>query len=83
MQWKGLVEEPAMAIYRLLKEASFGPDELNQLGAAYERTLEALGLTDRNDPMTELVARKLLAIHQAGVCDPVGLSQQAIKELSH
>jgi hypothetical protein len=72
-----------MAIYGLLKKSSFGPEELNTLGAAYERTLEALGLTDRNDPMTELVARKLLAIHETGVCDPVGLSQQAIKELAH
>jgi hypothetical protein len=72
-----------MAIYRLLKESSFGPEELSKLGAAYERTLEALGLTDRKDPMTELVARKLLAIHRTGVCDPVGLSQRAIQELVH
>jgi hypothetical protein len=72
-----------MAIYRLLQQSAFGPEELSKLGAAYERTLEALGLTDRNDPMTEMVARKLLAIHEAGVCDAVGLSQRAVQELAH
>jgi hypothetical protein len=75
--------ECAMAMYRLLQHSAFGPEDLNRLGAAYERTLEALGLTDRNDPMTELVARKLLAIHETGVLDPVGLSQRAVQELAH
>ncbi len=73
-----------MVIYRLLpKNASFGPEELSKLGAAYEQKLEALGLTDRNDPMTELVARKLLAIHETGVREPDGLSQRAVEELAH
>ncbi len=72
-----------MAIYRLMQSSSFGPEELSKLGAAYERTLEALGLTDRNDPMTELVARKLLAIHETGVSDPVGLSKRVVQELVH
>jgi hypothetical protein len=75
--------ESAMAMYRLLQHSAFGPEDLNRLGAAYERTLEALGLTDRNDPMTELVAKKLLAIHETGVLDPVGLSQRAVQELAH
>jgi hypothetical protein len=72
-----------MAAYRLLQSSTLGPEELSKLGAAYERTLEALGLTDRSDPMTELVARKLLAIHQTGISDPVGLSRQAVQELAH
>ena len=71
-----------MAIYRLLQNASFGPEELTKLGAAYERTLEALGLTDRSDPMTELVARKVIAIHQTGVRDPVRLSELAVDALA-
>ncbi len=72
-----------MAMYRFMQSSSFGPEELSKLGAAYERTLEALGLTDRNDPMTELVARKLLAIHETGVSDPVGLSKRVVQELVH
>ncbi len=71
-----------MTIYRLLQNSPLGPDELSKLGAAYDRTLQALGLADRNDPMTELVARKVLAIHQTGVCDPVRLSKLAVEDLA-
>jgi hypothetical protein len=71
-----------MAIYRLLPNSPLGPDELSRLGAAYERTLEALGLNDRNDLFTELVAKKLLALHQTGICDPARLSAIAVEDLA-
>lgn len=71
-----------MAIFQLPKDLPLGPDELTKLGAAYERTLEALGLSDRNDPFTELVAKKLLALHQAGICDPIRLSAIAVEDLA-
>ena len=72
-----------MAVYRLLQNTSLlGPEELNRLGAAYERTLEALGLTDRTDPVTELVAKKLLALHETGICDPGRLSAIAVEDLA-
>jgi len=35
--------------------------------AAYEQALIALGIEDRNDPMTELVAKKVFEIRQMGV----------------
>jgi hypothetical protein len=71
----------AMAIYRLLQNSPLGPEEINQLVSAYERTLEALGLKDRHDPVTELVAKKLFAIRQTGVQDPVDLSNLAVEAL--
>jgi hypothetical protein len=67
----------------MLQNSLLGPDELRHLGTAYERTLEALGLTDRNDPITELVARKLLMLHQTGVSDPTRLSALAVEDLAH
>jgi hypothetical protein len=79
---RGRKGQSAMTIYPVLQDTSFGPEELSTLGTAYERTLAALGLTDRQDPMTELVARKLLAIHQNGVCDPVRLSKLAVDALA-
>jgi hypothetical protein len=72
-----------MAIYQLLQNSGlFEPEELDRLGAAYERTLEALGLADRNDPVTELIAKKLLAIHQSGISDPARLSAIAVEDLA-
>lgn len=70
-----------MAIYRILQNTPFGPDEITRLVTAYEQTLKALGLTDRNDPITELVARKIIEISQTGVRDPQLLARRAIEDL--
>jgi hypothetical protein len=47
-----------MAIYRLLKNRAFGPDEIKVLTTAYEDALRALRLTNRADPATEIIAKK-------------------------
>jgi hypothetical protein len=70
-----------MAIYRILQNSPFGPDEIARLVTAYEETLKALGLKNRNDPITELVARKIIEIGQTGVRDPLQLAKLAIKDL--
>jgi hypothetical protein len=70
-----------MAIYRLLQNSPLGPEEISVLADAYERTLRALGLVDRNDPVTEMVAKKIIEIGQRGVREPKRLSDLAVKEL--
>lgn len=70
-----------MAIHRLLQGSSLGMDELEQIAAAYERTLRALSLKDRNDPITEMIARKIIQIADSGLRDPAEVSARAIKEL--
>jgi len=68
-----------MAIYRLLQNSPLGPEEIAVLTDAYERTLRKLRLVDRNDPLTEIVARKIIELGQRGVRDQ--LMELAIKEL--
>jgi hypothetical protein len=70
-----------MAIYRLLQNTAFGPDDIERLVKAYEQTLRALGLKDRNDPITQLVAEKIIAVGRLGIEDPAEISQLALKEL--
>jgi hypothetical protein len=70
-----------MAIYRLLQNMPLSPEDISRLAAAYEAALKALGLTDRNDPITELVARKIIEISQTGVRDPLQISRLAVTEL--
>jgi hypothetical protein len=70
-----------MSIYRILQNRPFGPDEIGRLVAAYEETLKTLGLKDRNDPITQLVAQKIFEIGQTGVRDPLQLSRQAVEDL--
>jgi hypothetical protein len=70
-----------MAINRILQNAPLSPEDINRLVAAYEATLKALGLIDRSDPMTELVARKIIEIGQTGVRDPQQISRLAVTDL--
>jgi hypothetical protein len=70
-----------MAIYRLLQNSPLGPEEIAILIDAYERTLRKLGLVDRNDPITELVAKKVIEMAQRGVREAQQLSDMTMKEL--
>ena len=51
------------------------------LVSAYELTLRALRLKDRDDPITQFVAEKIIAIDRLGIEDPVEISKLALKEL--
>jgi hypothetical protein len=70
-----------MPIYRLLQNVPMGPEEISRLTTAYEHTLRTIGLVDRNDPITELIAKKIIEIAQTGVREPADISALAIKEL--
>jgi hypothetical protein len=71
-----------MAIYRILQNSPLSPEDISRLTAAYEATLKALDLIDRSDPITELVARKIIEIGQTGLRDPLQISKLAITDLS-
>ena len=70
-----------MTIYTLLKNTTFGPEEIERLVTAYEETLRALGLKDRSDPITQLVAEKIIAAGRLGIEDSAEISKVALKEL--
>jgi hypothetical protein len=70
-----------MAIHRLLQNAPLGPEEIAVLTEAYEATLRKLGLVDRSDPITQLIAKKIIEIGQRGIRDPEQISALTIKEL--
>ena len=53
--------------------------ETGHLIAAYELTLRALDLVDRNDPLTTMIAKKVLEIGETGLKDPAEISKRAVK----
>lgn len=67
-----------MAIYRLLQNSAFGPEEIERMTTAYEDALRILGLTDRADPMTEILAKKIVEIAQTGERDPAQIRARAV-----
>jgi hypothetical protein len=69
---------------RLLLEHdhSFDPDEVVLLVGAFESTLADLGLTNREDRVTMIVAQKIVQLAKDGERDPDRLRDEAIKSLS-
>jgi hypothetical protein len=70
-----------LAIYRLLKDCPLAPDVISRIMAAYEQALHTLCVKDRDDPLTEMIAKKIIKITQTGVHDPAKIAALAIKEL--
>lgn len=70
-----------MAIFRLLRCCAFDPKDIEIIATAYEDTLSALDLPTGDNPVTEVVAKKIIEIAQRGELDPVRISDQAIAEL--
>ncbi|MBR1175951.1 hypothetical protein JQ617_18495 [Bradyrhizobium sp. KB893862 SZCCT0404] len=70
-----------MTIYRYLQNMPFGPEEVTVLVTAYARALKAAGLVDRNDPIAEMIAKKVIEIAQRGVKDPAKIADLTIMEL--
>src|SRR6266403_6186673 len=48
-----------MPINRLTAGTALAPEQVSRLNEAYKRALRALYLVDRNDPVTEIVRRRL------------------------
>ena len=71
-----------MAIYKLIQNTAFEPEDIERLVSAYEQTLRALRLKDRSDPITQLVAEKIIAIGRLGIEDPAQISELVLKELT-
>jgi hypothetical protein len=67
-----------MAIYGYLQNSGFDPETIRVMTAAYESARERLGLVDRSDPLTQLVAKKVIEIAQTGVRDPDQLCERVI-----
>lgn len=70
-----------MNIHRLLEGTTFDPEHVATLIAAYEETLKKFSLVERDDPLTQMIARKMIEVAQRGVLDSNQISSIAIKEL--
>ena len=70
-----------MAIYRLIANGSFGPDEIKVMTAAYEAALIDLGITNRDDPITELIAKAIVNVTASGERDAMVTKERALNAL--
>jgi len=71
-----------MPIRRLLDSNAFNPEDVTILRDVFEDTLRALNLTDRSDPVTSLIAKKIIELARLGDRDPARLRQAALEAFS-
>ena len=70
-----------MAIRRLIAAGSYKPDEIRAMTEAFDIALIVLRLSDKDDPITELLARSIAAIVATGERMPGAIADRAIEEL--
>ena len=70
-----------MAIYKLIANGSFGPDEIEIMKSAYEAALIEVGVIDRDDPITELIAKSIVIVTATGERDPKEVMERALNAL--
>ena len=67
-----------MSIHRLRENEAFDPEAIQILVAVLDDALRELGLVHRDDPLVQLVARRIIIFAQQGEHDPVKLRKLAI-----
>jgi hypothetical protein len=72
---------PAVAIYKLIANGSFGPNEIAVMKAAYEAALVDVGVANQNDPITELIANAIVNVTASGERDPKEIMERALNAL--
>jgi hypothetical protein len=65
----------------MLQNVPLGPERIAELVEAYQITLKKLGMVERDDPMTQMIAKKIIEVGQTGVLDPKDISKLALRDL--
>lgn len=71
-----------MPISRLLDETDLSPERRHVLQLAFDNTLRKLNLVDRNDPICEIVARKIIEIGAHSPANAVAIAEIAYRQLA-
>lgn len=70
-----------MPITPFLRGQAFDPELIEMMAAAFSKTCDALGLAERSDPITALVAEKIIELAERGLRNPAAMHLMAINEL--
>ena len=67
-----------MAIYNPTTNGFFSPNEIKVMTEAYEGALIDLCIADREDPITELIAKSILNVTATGEQNPLQVKERAV-----
>ena len=66
----------------LLQGQAFDPDTVRVMGRAFENVCKQLGIVDRHDAVTKIVARAVIDMAQRGFRDVDGLTAAVMQEFN-
>jgi hypothetical protein len=80
---EGILAMPTMTLVRLAQEeqeqrGSFDPEAIAVMTTAFERLLSDLKLTQRDDPVVQMVAKLVIELVRNGQRDPQQIRQQIL-----
>jgi hypothetical protein len=70
-----------MPINRLIKDREIEAERAAILNRAFEYALRELGLVDRADALTGIVAERVVEVSATGISDPEEIARAAIRRL--
>jgi hypothetical protein len=76
------IRSASMPLTPYLKEAVFEPKAIEAMTAAFEAVCDSLKLLDRDDPITEIVARKVIEVAGTGERDPERIRELVLLALN-
>jgi hypothetical protein len=68
-------------INSLLQGRAFDAEVVAMMGEVFEDVAKTLGLIHRKDPVTELIAHRVVELVQSGEGDPVRLKQLTLESI--
>jgi hypothetical protein len=74
-------EAVSMAIYRLLQQSAFDPEDISRMTTAYKECLRVLKLVNGADPITELLAKHIIEVAQTGERDASRIRELTLERL--
>jgi hypothetical protein len=69
-----------MPIKKFISGATFGPETIKDMTTAFERIRTVLKLGDPDDPLVEVVAKKVISLASQGTFDPKEIERLVIAD---
>jgi hypothetical protein len=69
-----------MPIRKFIPGATFSPETIKDMTAAFERIRVILNLKSPDDPLVEVVAKKIVSLASQGILDPKEMERRVIAD---
>ena len=69
-----------MPIRKYIPGATFGPETIKDMTTAFDRIRVVLNLENANDPLVEVVAKKVIGLASQGCLDPKEIERRVIAD---